>query len=222
MTPRGRWTVIGLSIAALACSDIAAPLRSDFYEWRLFPPSASGTGVDTLSFHWPPNRLPVRVWVEDRAGLPEDMDRAITTWKEEFLHREFDAIRVSDSAAADVIVRAAGAPSFQRSRLRLLSALADQCTGATDLAVSDDHRQLLLPVRIFIDPGFDQTIPGLEECLALTSIHELGHALGIFQHSTNPADIMFFNPVVALPSARDRATAEILYHLPSTLEAVGP
>jgi hypothetical protein len=33
---------------------------------------------------------------------------------------------------------------------------------------------------------------------------------------------MYFNPTVALPSERDRTTAEVLSHLPATVEAVGP
>ena len=50
----------------------------------------------------------------------------------------------------------------------------------------------------------------------------MGHALGIFAHSPDPEDIMFADPEVELPSARDRRTAEAVYHTPPTLEAVGP
>ncbi|MEZ0335983.1 MAG: hypothetical protein ACAI18_18490, partial [Gemmatimonadales bacterium] len=64
--------------------------------------------------------------------------------------------------------------------------------------------------------------PSLAGCLALTSIHEMGHAIGIFAHSVNEEDIMFTDPQVDLPSARDLGTAEVLYHLDSTIEAVGP
>ena len=44
-----------------------------------------------------------------------------------------------------------------------------------------------------------------------------GHALGIFQHSDDPSDLMFFNPTVAGPSDRDRTTAQRAYHTPSTV-----
>jgi hypothetical protein len=132
---------------------------------------------------------------------------------------------VSDSGSADVIVRATSAPpvkSIVGSVTRLHRLLAPQCSGETVVQISDDHRQLLLPVHIFINPLLDPASPGVADCLALTSIHELGHSLGIFQHSTSPADIMFLEPVVALPSERDRNTAEVIYHLPSSLEAVHP
>ena len=58
--------------------------------------------------------------------------------------------------------------------------------------------------------------------MALTSIHELGHAIGIFAHSSDPEDIMFTDPQVDLPSEADLETAEVLYHLPPTIEAVRP
>ena len=100
--------------------------------------------------------------------------------------------------------------------------MAPECSGATDLEVSDDHTQLLVPIRIFIDPVLPEDEPATQTCLALTTIHELGHALGIFQHSPNPDDIMFADPRVEAPSAKDRATIEALYHYPPTLEPVRP
>jgi hypothetical protein len=214
--------VAGLCWALLGCSDIAAPLRDDLYEWRLFVPAASGSGTDTLSFHWPRSALPVRIWVEDSEGLPAHFDRAITVWKSQFLYREFDAQRVNDSTGADVIVRAGTTPGPQLSAVRLRSALRPECIGATDVLFSEDNTELLMPIRIFIASEASPDNPGLAECVALTSIHELGHAIGIFRHSPNPTDIMFSNPVVSLPSTFDRETAEVLYHLPSTLQLVRP
>lgn len=222
MKHRPGWLgVSGVLVAVLGCSDISAPLRDDLYEWRLFEPAVASGGTDTLTFHWPRSALPVRVWVEDTVGLPADFDRAITVWKSVFLYREFDAQRVSDSVGADVIVRGGGSLGSQLSRIRLSSAFRPECSGATELDISDDHTEFRTPVRIFIaalsTPG-----PGLSDCLALTSIHELGHAIGIFRHSPNATDIMFADPAVPLPSALDRGTAEVLYHVPSTLRLVRP
>ena len=223
MKSRSGWLGwVGVVAAVLGCSDISAPLRDDLYEWRLFVPAVTGPGTDTLTFHWPRSALPVRVWVEDTAGLPADFDRAITVWKSMFLYREFDAQRVTDSVGADVIVRGGGSSAAQFSSIRLSSALRPECSGATDLDISDDHTQFRTPVRIFIAPLSSAEDPGLATCLALTSIHELGHAIGIFRHSPNATDIMFADPVVELPSTLDRGTAEVLYHLPPTLQLVRP
>jgi predicted Zn-dependent protease len=222
MSRRARWMAVGLVVGGAACGDIAAPLRNDFYEWRLIVASASGTGEDSLAFHWPHDRLPVRVWVENDASLPENVPKAIDAWRAAFLYGEFDATVVDDSSKADVIIRAGQAPGTQFSRVRVHSALAPECAGATDLDVSDDHTQLRLPVRIYIDPRSDPNAPNLAQCLALTTTHEFGHMLGIWRHSPVETDLMFGDPVVSGPSERDLGTAEVLYHLPANVQPVGP
>jgi predicted Zn-dependent protease len=163
----------------------------------------------------------VRVWVENASGLPEHMARAIEVWESTFLYGEFDATVVSDSGSADVIVRG-GTPDDKLQRLRLHSALAPECAGATDLDIDVATRELRLPIRVFVDPRSIPDDPGIEPCLALTSIHELGHAIGIFAHSEDPEDIMYVDPEVDLPSDRDRRTAEAAYHTPANLQVVGP
>lgn len=222
MMAPSRWLAVGLAaLTAFACGDIAAPVRGDLYEWRLETPAIPGPGLDTLGFHWDKSDLPVRVWVEDNDELPRHIGRAIDVWEAAFLYREFRATLVSDSTTADVIVLG-GAPGSPKLRMRLPSALAPECAGATDLDVDVANSELRLPIRVFIDPRSLPDDPGIEPCLALTSIHEMGHALGIFAHSPDPEDIMFADPEVDLPSARDRRTAEAVYHTPPTLEAVGP
>jgi predicted Zn-dependent protease len=216
-----RWIAAALVVAAAACSDIAAPIRSDIYEWRLIVPKPTGSGVDSLTFHWPKSRLPVRIWAENAASLPENVPKAIEAWRGAFLYHEFDATVVSDSNTADVIVRAGADVGVQFARARLNSAFAPACAGATDLDISDDHTQLRLPVRVFIDPRSDPTAPNLAACLALTTTHELGHALGIWRHSDVATDLMFGEPAVDAPSKRDLGTAEAIYHLPANVEPVG-
>jgi predicted Zn-dependent protease len=208
------------ALTALACGDIAEPLRNDLYEWRIIVPA--GATADTVHFHWARSDLPVRVWVEPVENLPDFMQRAIDTWESVYLYREFQAELVADSSGADVLVRGTPAPpKAQLGITRLASALAPECSGATDLDVSPDLSELRLPVRIYIDP-VSGDIPNLQRCLGLTTIHELGHALGIFAHSPNPTDIMYADPVVEQPSPLDRGTAEALYHLPPTLTVVRP
>jgi predicted Zn-dependent protease len=211
----------GAALAVVACGDIGAPVRGDLYEWRLEAPAVPGPGLDTLSFHWSRDELPVRVWVEDASSLPAHMERAIDVWESAFLYGEFEATLVSDSATADVIVRG-GTPEGKLRRLRLHSALAPECAGATDLDIDVASRELRLPIRVFVDPRSLPDDPGIEPCLALTSIHELGHALGIFAHSEDPEDLMYVDPEVDLPSDRDRRTAEAAYHTPPNLQAIRP
>jgi len=221
MSVTSRRLLLGAAaVGALACGDIASPERTELYEWRRFEPAAGG-GTDTLSFHWEQSRLPVRIWAEDAAGLPEYADRAIGVWESGLLYREFRGELVSDSSIADILIFANSAPALTLGGHRLHS-MAPECSGDTDIVTSEDHTQLLLPIRIFIDPVLPEDQPATQTCLALTTIHEMGHALGIFNHSPDPADIMFGDPRVELPSERDRGTLEADYHYPRTLEPVRP
>jgi predicted Zn-dependent protease len=222
MTAPSHPVALGLvALTALACGDIAAPIRGDLYEWRLETPSIPGPGVDTLSFHWDRSDLPVRVWVQDANNLPGHIGRAIDVWEAAFLYREFQATLVSDSIDADVIVLG-GTPVPAVRAMRLHSALAPECAGATDLDIDVANSELRLPIRVFVEPRSLPDDPGIEPCLARTSIHEMGHAIGIFAHSPDPEDIMLMPPEVELPSTRDRQTAEAAYHTPPSLEVVRP
>ena len=214
-----RWHV-GLAAIATAsvlvsCADIAAPSRGNAYEWRRL--LATANGVDTLSFHWPSSDLPVRFWAEDSLNLPDHVQRAIVQWEAAFLYGEFSGILVSDSSTADVIVRTGIAPKGGFTITRLESAMAPECQGATDIELSASGQDLLRPIRAYIDPRFLPGSPGVDECMALTTTHEMGHALGIFTHSPDAEDIMYADPVVSSLSPRDRSTAELAYHTPPTL-----
>jgi predicted Zn-dependent protease len=162
------------------------------------------------------------VWVEEAAGLPGHVARGLEVWESQFIYGEYRGTVVSDSTEADVIVRSGSPPSSIVSRTRLHRAFAPECTGASDVDVDETNSRLQLPIRLYIDPGLLPDDPATRRCLALTSIHELGHAIGIFAHSPDSADIMFGDPVVELPSPLDRGTAETAYHTPPTLEAVRP
>lgn len=216
------WPALLALGAAMACSDASTPGGNDFYEWRLIVSAPGGGGDDSLSFHWPQNRLPVRIWIEDVAGLPADVVAGVGAWRRGLVQTQFDADVVTDSSTADVIVRAGVGPGAQFSTTRLRSALAPECSGATDLDISDDHTQLRLPVRVYIDPRSDPSAPGLQECLALTTTHELGHVLGIWRHSDNPDDLMFADPGVPAPSDRDLQTAQLAYRQTPTVAVTGP
>ena len=199
----------------LACADIAEPSRGNAYEWRRIV--TTGSGVDTLSFHWAGADLPVRFWAENSLNLPSHVQRGIEQWEAVFLYREFSGTLVSDSSAADVIVRVGIAPKGGFSTTRLHLGMAPECQGATDVELAPAGNQILRPIRIYVDPRFAPGSPGLDECMALTTAHEIGHALGIFTHSLDPGDLMYADPVVSTISRRDRSTAELAYHTPPTL-----
>jgi predicted Zn-dependent protease len=208
--------VLVAASGGLSCADIAAPSRSEAYEWRRVIATGPAS-ADTLSFHWPRSRLPVRVWAEDSLDLVPDVQNGIDRWEAAFLYGEFDAVMVSDSSTADVVVRVGSPVKGGFSITRLESMLAPECAGGTDFDLPAGSNQLAMPIRVFVNPRFDPAAPGVAECMALTTTHELGHAIGIFAHSPVTTDIMHGDPSVSSLSTRDRATAEAAYHITPTL-----
>jgi predicted Zn-dependent protease len=85
------------------------------------------------------------------------------------------------------------------------------CDGSTSATLLDQNRlagPLTIRVRWF--SGFTAT--DVANCLARVTAHEIGHSLGLFQHSPIPTDLMFGSPTVRAPSSRDRSTVHLLYH----------
>jgi predicted Zn-dependent protease len=204
------WIFLAL---ATSCGDSSAPLRADSYEWRLFEP-ATGGGTDTLAFAWPNASQPLKIWAQDTLDLPAHTTSAIQTWEAQFLYGEFRGQLVTDSLDADVIVVAGQAPADGP----VLPSMARECQGATDISVDAVTFVLHPPMHIYIELRFAEGTPGVDACLGVTTAHELGHALGIFQHSPDPDDLMYSDPIVTAPSARDRNTAERAYHTPTTIQ----
>ncbi|MEP7325929.1 MAG: matrixin family metalloprotease [Gemmatimonadota bacterium] len=217
-----RLALLAAGALSAGCTDIGTPSRAVPYESRLFIPFDNGgqPAVDSLRFHWPRSSFPVRYWVEDSLEAPALVRGAIATWKEAFLYREWDAAVVSDSSSADVIVRVENIPPKPGPSTIRLASLRPECEGATDVDTVANRREFLVPVRIFLNPKFQSDSLGL--CMRITATHEVGHSMGLLQHSGDVNDIMFTDPRANGLSVRDIATVEALYHRESDMHPVRP
>lgn len=211
MTNRRSLLLAALLTGTLSCAEATAPAHFPAYEWRLV------IDTDTLSFHWPTGALPVRIWVEDSLDMPDRIGEGIVTWRAAYLYGEYDAVVVSDSSSADVLVRVGAPPPKASATAGRLYTLFPGCEGATDIDTVSTRFELQLPVRMYINPKYDPTLVDLTDCFRITATHELGHSLGLFRHSADQLDIMYAQPEAQVLSARDVNTAQLLAHWPANM-----
>ena len=185
------------------------------------PPSRAGTYPFDFAgdvFHWPAGRPRVRFYAEPAGNLRFLVQRAVDAWAGLFLYGEFSGALVADSAIADVIVRwRNGAPPDVAPDTSHVYA----CTGSTSFPAVDPDGRYTGPIEIelWVLSGTGAQVAA---CMRRTAIHELGHALGLLQHSPAPGDIMWgptgSQPLgVDLPTEQDRRTVEVLYHTRATI-----
>lgn len=144
---------------------------------------------------------PVRVWFAPpgAAGANPGFDDAV---RDAFARWTLSGVPVrfafvDDSARADVLVR--WRAQFDTDR-----------TGQTDLAWDGDGRLVSAVVTIATHDPRGRPL-GAEDVRAV-ALHEVGHVLGL-DHSPDSADVMFPTTIAHDLSARDVATAILLYDL---------
>ena len=201
-------TLLSLALAA-ACADPTIPDRKAAYAFD------DGFGA---VFRWPGNRLPVRFYADERGPMRTLVAQGLAAWEAQFLYGEMSGVLVTDSTGADVIVRWAGTvpPDVPPDT----GPPAFTCSGVTQIVLDGAGMAVAEPLRVTVnDLGGPAAPPQRVACSARVVTHELGHSLGLLQHSGQATDLMASQPLVSRPTTRDRVTAEVLYH---TTPTIGP
>lgn len=202
---------LGLAAIGFGCETPAAPARLPPYEFRQL-------GADTV-FRWMPDAMPVRFSAPQAGRIPAYVASGIRSWERQFLYGEFTGTVVPDSGQADIIIELRGSapPDIPTNDDSPRTA----CEGVTIVPPlrtnSDGALYFDEPIRITLSWYVSEDPQDVVNCLARVTTHEIGHAMGIFAHSPFPEDLMYTRPLVTHPSARDRATIQVLYHTPSDI-----
>ena len=145
------------------------------------------------------------VWVQPADALPANrwdqrwlnaVSSALTTWG-----ALVPLTRVDSPEQANVMIWR------QRPARRQVAGVWRASNGRTQLQVVDvqrqDRRRLEPQVNVMVSPGLRA------EALQATVLHELGHAFGLWGHSSVPTDALAISQgesPVLVPSERDRLT----------------
>ena len=145
------------------------------------------------------------VWVQPAAATPvnrwdqrwlDQVSSALTTWG-----AMVPLTLVDNPDQANVLIHR------QRPARRQVAGVWRASNGRTQLQVVDVQRQgrrRLEPlVKVMVSPGLRA------EALQATALHELGHAFGLWGHSSVPTDVLAISQgerPVLVPSQRDRLT----------------
>lgn len=195
-------------LAAVACTEPLLPTRLNTYAF---------TSILGDVFHWPADRLPVRYYADPRGALRGYVAQAIQTWGEQLLYGEFSGEMVSDSTQADVIVLWTDSvpPDVPPDQGPPVKA----CGGNTQASTDTTGTRLDGPIhtQLSVLTGTVFTPAQVAACMERTTLHEVGHTLGLLAHSADTLDIMNFTPTVRAPSTADRWTVQKLYHTTPTI-----
>jgi len=196
-------------VAAVACKDstVNECLESGATAYHVNAP-----GDTTVVFRWPASFMPVRYYAKDTLALDANTNAALQLWTNAFRCGEVSTVRVTDSTLADVIVRhTASMPAIPAGATVMAADSAGTCGGRTDFFL-DSLGRLVRPMHAYVWPvGTDPV--AIAACFRFTTSHEIGHSLGLFEHSPDAGDIMYTVPRRSTLSINDRFTIQLLYHL---------
>lgn len=206
--------LVALALGACDSPTVPERLLRDVYEFRIRTP-------EPQVLRWEIGQT-VRVFVVDDANatraeyLRAGVTHGITAWNNAALYGEVVLEEAESIEEADVVVEY----SEMESPLDLSSCLPSGGFAFTTFCLTSD-RLHLEPYSLHAGGQTGVKYVVTVRTTAATDAanvrrlvtHELGHVLGIGQHSPRQTDLMFAGTLnVDIPSPSDRATLQVLYH----------
>lgn len=160
---------------------------------------------------WPHKRMPLRVFIDPAADpkgyrptFPAVLKQAFLDWQAASGGRVSFQF-VAEPTGADITC------SFTGDRAQL----KNPAEGAEAMTYDDQKGSLVKARIILLSVNLNTERPRTDNQMRLIALHEVGHALGLNGHSTNPADVMFYSnsfaDIYRSLSPRDCQTVRLLY-----------
>lgn len=159
---------------------------------------------------WPKSRIPISVYITDGSKVDGYRDSM-----KNILRRCFDDwAKASDGGVTFVF-----ASSPEQARLKCYwtndRASLKNSSEAGDARVYEDQSYISNADIWFLTQPLTKSMPLTDNVFRMVALHEVGHALGLSGHTSNPEDIMFFSTTFKDSwrdlSGRDSRTIRRLY-----------
>ncbi len=179
--------------------------------------AVASEGSDGKTLIWPSAMMPIPVYVAieaDQGPFLKPVQEALAAWESATSGRiRFREVAQPELARIHIILQD-GPLSHPYLEVGHASFAFDASTGKQDRN---------LHVNVTVNTGERDAPISLTDRLSQVrrlALHEIGHAIGIWGHSPDPADVMYAQPIAEKLSSRDVITIQRLYGIYSGDSAV--
>jgi predicted Zn-dependent protease len=161
---------------------------------------------------WPSWQIPIPIYINitdpSQVAFVENVHRDLETWSQVTgNYLRFREVGTPDQAR--ILLTLKRGPLMDPS-----SSIGHASFDMMLLNSDDPMRNLKVTIAVNTgEPNSDLPLVHRKEQVGKLVLHELGHAIGIWGHSSDPGDIMYTHPIVATLSQRDINTIRKIYGL---------